>query len=191
MRLIFNLLKALKPTVVVLIMLHLSPAFAEGNPLPAHLDACVKKAVTELLITDGSNRQAASNLFKKHVDTEWLGKTSYKGFWKDANEEWKKEAVRQYFEFLFSKSRQVSGGAGLVDDSVESWLPTKKAERGGDGTKGFWHIVFRAKLDNGDSVNGAALVTDNCKFFDLAVGGVWIGGQMKAGFVDAAVRAKK
>jgi hypothetical protein len=190
MRLIFSALyRHLWLSALLMFSVVPLPADAETKrPLPSHLQSCVEAAIEELILIDGSNKSEVWRLFNKHTDTEWLGAVTYKRAWKQADVWWKQEGVRQYFEFLFGNSKQVSGGAGLVDGSVKSWLPTKKPERGGDGQNGYWHIVFSANLDNGTNVTGAALVTDYCKFFDLAVGGTWISGQMSATLVDAALK---
>ncbi len=168
------------------------PGAAEtGRPLPTQIDDCVQTTIREILVADGTNKAAVWKLFKRHVDTNWLGAAAYGNAWKNAEPAWKEEAVHQYFDLLFMSSQKVSGGARLIDGSVKSWLPTTKPERGGDGKKGYWHVVFSASLDNGTNVTGAALVTAHCQFFDLAVGGTWIGGRMDAGLVDAALRQKK
>lgn len=153
------------------------------KPLPAHLQACVDEAISDLAASDGSANDIRK-LFKKHVDVQGLGYMAWLRAWKFGSPAWQKKAISLYQDLLITKSSKAVGNADVVD--VSSRL-ADIPERGGDGTKGYWHIAFSAKLSDGKVIAAAALVTDTCKVIELSQGG-WLGSFISASDVDRALK---
>jgi hypothetical protein len=159
------------------------PVSAEEKPVPAHLLSCVENAIGELALIDGSE-ESVRRLFAKYVDDDSLGRATYGAAWNTANQIWRDAAIELYFSLLYSKGTAARGSATVV--AINHRL-ADYPERGGDGSNGYWHIVFSARLSTGSSVSAAVLLTDNCKVLDLSPG-MWLSSIVSASAVDAFLR---
>lgn len=156
------------------------------KPLPAHLQTCVDVAIAELAASDGS-ADDIRRLFDRHVSIDGLGYAVWLRAWKFASPQWQEIAILLYQDLLITKSNKAIGKADVV--SVASRL-ADNPERGGDGTKGYWHVAFTATLSTGKTIAAAALVTDGCKVIELSQGG-WLGSFITATDVDIALHEAK
>lgn len=171
--------------IILIAILSLSTAAMAytPKPLPPHLQTCVDDAISDLAASDGSASDIRK-LFEKHVDVQGLGNMAWLRAWKFGSPAWQKTAIGLYQDLLITKSNKAVGNADVVD--VSSRL-ADTPERGGNGTKGYWHIAFSAKLSNGKVIAAAALVTDACKVIELSQGG-WLGSFISASDVDRALK---
>jgi hypothetical protein len=156
------------------------------KPVPEHLISCVSGAVGELATIDGSEA-SVRKLFVKYVDRDALGRATYGIHWKNADKRWRDAAIELYFSLLYTKGTKAKGSASVVD--IKHRL-ADNPDRGGDGSKGYWHIAFSATLSNGSIISAAVLLSDNCKVLDLSPG-VWLSSQVSASEVDLALRQKQ
>lgn len=176
-------------TLFILCTLVLFPGTAAearvDKPVPDHLISCVNGAVGELATIDGSEA-AVRKLFAKYVDRDALGRATYGFYWKTGDKKWRDAAIELYFNLLYTSGTKAKGAASVV--GIKHRL-ADIPDRGGDGSKGYWHIAFSATLSNGSTISAAVLLTDNCKVLDLSPG-VWLSSQVSASEVDLVLRQK-
>jgi hypothetical protein len=155
------------------------PAMAED--LPAKIDACFRKAVTELMLTDGEDRTAVKKLFLKHIDSTRLGSRAVGGAsWKNASKAWRDKALDMYFDLLYSEgNKRTEGMKDAGNTEIRPRLASKPEIKASQG----YHVVATVKIDNGQEFAVAVLVTKGCKAFDFAQG-AWASSFLDANEVD-------
>jgi hypothetical protein len=162
-----------------------SGMMALADELPTEIDACFRKAVTELMLVEGNDRRAVKRLFLKHIDTERLGGRTFGGrVWRDAPEEWRAEALDMYFELLYSDGDQLTRG---MKSAANTEIKPRLAKRPEIKASQGYHVVASVRIDNGNEFSVAILVTKGCKAFDFAQG-AWASSFLDASEVDAAMR---
>lgn len=155
------------------------------KPVPDHLVSCVSGAIGELATIDGTEA-SVRKLFAKYVERDSLGSATYGIHWRNADKQWRDAAIELYFNLLYTKGTKAKGAASVT--GITHRL-ADNPDRGGDGSKGYWHIAFSATLSSGSIISAAVLLTNDCKVLDLSPG-VWLSSQVSASEVDLALRQK-